>query len=271
MGRAMNRNTITLLLLVTVQNFALAAPADESTSARVESENLHVRRIGPLLREKCLGCHGQAPSRIEGSFDVRSPETLRIGGASGEPAIVPGKPEVSPLYLAATRTSDVWSAMPPKEAEQLNAEQLRWLREWISFGAEWPNHERKLAIESQYANTWSAEDGIIALTAGGLSPDWTNRRYDPAGLWAYQPLKKPSIEDPDLAGRSVIDVLIDELRPAGLTVAPRADRRTLIRRATFDLTGLPPTPQEVDAFLADPQPDHAAFSEVINRLLKSSH
>ena len=134
-----------------------------------------------------------------------------------------------------------------------------------------PSPERKLAIESQYANTWSAEDGIVAATAGGLSPDWTNRRYDPAGLWAYQPLKKPSIEDPDLADRSVIDVLIDELRPAGLTVAPRADRRTLIRRATFDLTGLPPTPQEVDAFLTDPQRDHAAFSEVINRLLESSH
>ncbi|MBC7965021.1 MAG: DUF1549 domain-containing protein, partial [Fuerstia sp.] len=267
----MNKTAMLLLLWVTLQNCVVAVPADESASARVESETLFVRRISPLLREKCVGCHGSTPDKIEGSLDVSSLETLRVGGESGEPAVVSGKPDVSPLYLAATRTSDVWSAMPPKESEQLTAEQLKWLREWIASGAEWPSPERRLAIESEYAKKWSAEDGVVAATSGGLSPDWTNRKYDPAGLWAYQPVQKPSVEDPGSTGKSVIDVLIDELLPSGLTVAPRADRRTLIRRVTFDLTGLPPTPQEVNAFLHDPQPDQAAFSDVINRLLASPH
>ena len=81
-------------------------------STRIDSEILFVRRIAPLLREKCLGCHGNNPQEIEGSF---------AGGDSSEPSIVTGKPDKSPLYLAATRNSDDWSEMPPKEAEQLSA------------------------------------------------------------------------------------------------------------------------------------------------------
>ena len=86
--------------------------------------------------------------------------------------------------------------MPPKEADQLTTEQLKWLHDWIASGAEWPDVERRRDIEIKYANQWSAEDGIVAATAGGLSPDWTNRRYDPAGLWALQPVKKPNIVNP---------------------------------------------------------------------------
>ena len=267
----MNRTAMILLVLVTVQNRVFAAPADESKFAEVDSETLFVRRIGPLLREKCLGCHGETPNRFEGSFDVRSRESLFAGGDSGKHAILPGKPIESPLYLAATRFSDAWSAMPPKEADQLTTEQLKWLHDWIASGAEWPDVERRRDIEIKYANQWSAEDGIVAATAGGLSPDWTNRRYDPAGLWALQPVKKPNIVNPETTDKSAIDVLIESVMPEGLTVAPCADRRTLIRRATFDLTGLPPTPAEVEAFLHDPQPNEAAFSVLINRLLESKH
>ncbi len=86
----MHRNAVILLVVVIVQNSVFAAPADESKFAEVDSETLFVRRIGPLLREKCLGCHGETPSRFEGAIDVRSRESLFAGGDSGTHAIVPG-------------------------------------------------------------------------------------------------------------------------------------------------------------------------------------
>ena len=168
------------------RTFAEDATSSELTAA--ESEVLFVRRIGPLLREKCLGCHGGDPDQIEGSLDVRSLEGLRKGGDSEEPSVVAGKPGRSPLYLAATRQSDDWSAMPPKEAERLSAGQLKWLQDWIASGAAWPDDARRKEIEKAYANKWSAEDGIAVGTSGGLDDDWTNRKYDPAGLWAYRPV-----------------------------------------------------------------------------------
>ncbi len=225
-------------------------------STPIDSEILFVRRIAPLLREKCLGCHGNNPQEIEGSLDVRSLAGLFAGGDSSEPSIVTGKPDKSPLYLAATRNSDDWSEMPPKEAEQLSAEQLTWLREWITSGAQWPSKPQQETIQKKFAEAWSLEDGIPVGTSGGLSPEWTDRKYDPAGLWAYQPVTKVAIK----GTRNPIDVLIEQELPTGLTLAPRADRRTLIRRATFDLTGLPPLPQEVEAFVNDASRPFISFT-----------
>ncbi|MEP4682604.1 MAG: c-type cytochrome domain-containing protein, partial [Rhodopirellula bahusiensis] len=105
---------LTLLLLAILLGGHVFAD-DIAESSRVsESEALFVRRVAPLLREKCLGCHGQDPELIEGSLDLRSFAGLEVGGDSGEAAVVPGEPEHSPLYLASTRTSDDWSEMPPK-------------------------------------------------------------------------------------------------------------------------------------------------------------
>ena len=251
--------------VVATATLGMESAAQESNKA--ESEMLFVRRIGPVLREKCLGCHGNDPDMIEGSLDLRSMAGLLTGGDSGEPSIVTGMPDKSPLYLAATRRSDDWSEMPPKEAEQLSGEQLAWLRDWITSGAAWPDAARRQEVEAQHAKKWSAEDGITVKTSGGLDGDWTNRKYDPAGLWAYQPVAEVRVDQE----RNPIDVLIAETLPDGLTVAPRTDRRTLIRRAKFDLTGLPPTPGEVEAFLRDPKPDREAFALVIDRLLESPH
>jgi sugar lactone lactonase YvrE/mono/diheme cytochrome c family protein len=234
-----------------------------------KSEQLFVRRVAPLLREKCLGCHGNKPDEIEGSLDLRTLEGLLAGGDSEEASIILGKPDESPLYLASTRQSDDWSAMPPKEAEQLTTEQLNWLSEWIASGAQWPDTERRKEIEEEYAKEWSVEDGVAVKTSGGLADEWTNRKYDPAGLWAYKPLWKDEGGSLKKTGRNPIDLLIGNALPEGLAVAPRADRRTLIRRATFDLTGLPPTPEEVQEFLNDSRSDREAFSRVIDRLLKS--
>lgn len=232
-----------------------------------ESEVLFVRRIGPLLREKCLGCHGADGDEIEGSLDVRHLAGLLAGGDSGDPSLHPGKPDQSPLYLAATRDSDEWSEMPPKEAERLSTDQLSWMRDWIRSGAAWPDPERRKTIEATYEDRWSHEDGIRVHTSGGLDDEWTHRKYDPAGLWAYQPVANTVVP----SGRHPIDFLIERALPDGLAVAPRADRSTLIRRATLDLTGLPPAPNEVRAFQHDPRPDHEAFADVVDRLLTSPH
>ncbi len=244
--------------------------------APASAEILFVRRIQPLLREKCLACHGADPADIEGGLDLRSAAGLSAGGDSGKPAVVPGSPDVSPLYLAAARSNDEWSAMPPKEAERLTEQQLKWLGEWISGEALWPTPDRQRTIAAEFAEQWSAEDGVSVVTSGGLDLAWTERRYDPAGLWAYQPLlpfERPAdaAEHTDGSTVSMIDMLIQRALPERLEVAPRADRQTLIRRATFDLTGLPPTPDEVAGFLRDARSDAAAFAELVDRLLQSPH
>ncbi|MDG1875742.1 MAG: PSD1 and planctomycete cytochrome C domain-containing protein [Mariniblastus sp.] len=264
-------NLICGLLFLALANCysSFAQEPSKFSQSETESELLFVRRVRPIIREKCLACHGTDPENLEGSLDVRDLKALLVGGDSGEPAIIPGKPESSPFYIAASRLSDEWSPMPPKEAEQLTEQQLDWLRDWINSGAVWPSQDRVRSIELENASQWSDEDGSSVKTSGGLSEDWTNRKYDLAGLWAYQPIKKPLIESG--SGLSPIDTLILNELPAGLEVAARADRRTLIRRATFDLTGLPPRPDDTKAFIEDSRSDSAAFASVIDRLLDSPH
>ncbi|MCA1963100.1 MAG: DUF1549 domain-containing protein, partial [Prosthecobacter sp.] len=247
---------------------ALALLTPSGLMAAGNAEELFVRRILPLFHEKCLACHGQDEAKIKGGLDMRSLAAVMKGGDSELPALIAGKPEESPLYLAVTRTHDGWEAMPPKEADKLYAEQLGWLKEWIAGGAPWPDEARQKEIAKANEAAWSAEDGVVVKTVGALSPEWANRKYKPEGLWAYQPVRKPDVE----AGRNPIDVLIEKKMPAGLQPAPLADARTFIRRATFDLLGLPPTPEEVEAFVADYDPaDPTALTDLINRLLDSPH
>ncbi len=246
---------------------ALAAPA----FAAADAETLFVRRVAPLLKQKCLACHGDDESKLKGGLDLRTRAETLFGGDSGKPAIVPGEADASPLLLAALRTSDAWEAMPPKEAEKLSPEQIGWLRAWIAGGAPWPDATRQKAIADANATLWAAEDGVTVATSGGLSSDWTNRRYKPDGLWAYQPVRKPAV--PAAAGAHPIDALIaPALAAAKLPPAPPADARTFVRRATFDLLGLPPTPEEVAAFERDAAlDDRAAVGNLVDRLLASPH
>lgn len=235
--------------------------------------NVHfVRHVLPTLQAKCFACHGEDPQEIKGELDLKTRASLLKGGESGESAVVPGKAEESLLYLAVTRTSDFVGAMPPKENDALTSAQVDAIREWIDAGAPWPDDEEMAAIRQQYQEQWDAEDGVPVNTSGGLSEEWTKRRYPPENLWAYQPLPQRFAGIPDPAGRNPIDVII-ERRLAELELPPgsRADRATLIRRATFDLIGLPPTKQEIDDFVNDPEDDQAAFASVIDRLLASPH
>jgi mono/diheme cytochrome c family protein len=259
----------------------VAAP---SAFAAGNAEELFVRRIAPLFHEKCLACHGNDEAKIKGGLDMRTLAATLKGGDSEEPGLLAGKPEESPLYLAVTREHDDWEAMPPKEADKLYAEQIAWIKDWIAGGAPWPDDSRVQAIAKANEAKWSAEDGITVKTTGALSPEWANRKYKPEGLWAYQPVRKIGVMEywsdavsstPALRDSSPpphpIDAFIAAKKPTGLTAAPAADRVTLIRRATFDLLGLPPKPEEVEAFVKDARPDPEAFAAAIERLLDSPH
>ena len=243
-----------------------------------DADALFVRRIAPLFQEKCLACHGKDEGKIKGGYDMRTAAKAFEGGDSGKPAIVRGKPDESPLYLAVTRAhEDDWKPMPPKEADKLYTEQIAWIKEWIAAAAPWPDDTRAQAIAKANAAKWSVEDGIPMKTSGGLSAEWTNRKYKPEGLWAYQPVKKPAVpalesRSPQPAIRNPIDAFLAATMPEGLQPAPPADARTFIRRATFDLLGLPPTPEEVAVFEADSlRNPQSAIRNLIERLLASPY
>ena len=267
-----SRATMLAWLSLMLTSTVVGEPADEA-SVQDDSYSANdvrfTRRIAPLLRQKCLACHGKDPELLEGGLDLRTAEAAAAGGDSGEAGLVAGEPEQSSIWLAAHRGEEFFSAMPPKEAERLTEEELAWLAEWISSGADWPDDAARLAIEKAYADAWSIEDGVEVKTSGGLSPDWTRRKYDPADLWAYQPLRP--LEGAEYGEQNPIDWAIERSLPDGLEVAPPAGRATLIRRASFDLTGLPPTPEEVADFVSDDRNDEDAFAAVVDRLLQSPH
>lgn len=254
----------TLGLLVALATCVTLGPA---TAAEPEpGEALFVHRILPLFKAKCFGCHGDDPGDIRGELDMRSRAGLIRGGESGEASLSPGKPAASPLYDAIR-----WDGleMPPKENDRLTPRQIELVAKWISAGAPWPDAARQRELVSTTKDQWSEPGGVQVTTRGGLSAEWTERKYDPANLWAYAAVPRHE-RDPNFSA-TIDQLLARKLSTLGLEPAPLADRRTLIRRATFDLIGLPPTPAEVSEFLNDPAPEEEAFAKVVNRLLASPH
>jgi mono/diheme cytochrome c family protein len=205
------------------------------------------QKIWPILSERCLACHGDKPEKLKGGLDLRTREAALKGGDSGEPTIVPGAPEKSGLYLAITRTHEPdWKPMPPKENDKLSPEQIELLRAWIGAGAPWG--------ETKLTHAADSDTGLAVKTSGGLTETWTNRRYQPEDLWAYQPIRRGSpppdsaLIDPAAAHNEIDRFIQAGLKAKGLTrLAPPADPRTFLRRATFDLTGLPPASGEVES------------------------
>lgn len=160
-----------VILAALLSSFLVTVSTSLASEVSESAEVLFVRRIAPLLQEKCLACHGRDAENIEGGLDLRHLDAAFRGGDSDTPAIIAGSHEESSLYLAATRQSDDWSAMPPKESENLTEEQLHYLKDWIVGGAPWPDDLRAAEINRLNADHWSADDGVVALTSGGLSPD----------------------------------------------------------------------------------------------------
>ncbi len=243
-----------------------AGPLYAIDSKPADAEAIFATRVLPVLKAKCFACHGEEAARIKGGLDLTSRAALLKGGDSGTPGVAAGDAAESPLFKAVNRTDADFSEMPPKENNKLTDADVEAIRGWIDGGAPWPSTGRVAELVNA-----ARPAGATVRTSGGLSPDWTNRTYKPEDLWAYQPLRKPAV--PEVAGSpNPIDAFLGaRLDALGLEPAAPADRRTLIRRVTFDLIGLPPTPPEIDAFVADPDPDDRAFAKVADRLLASPH
>ena len=236
-----------------------------------EGERLFALKVRGIFSAKCLACHGEEGKKLKGDLDLTSRAAMLRGGESEEVSVVPGKPMASPLYLAATRAhEDDWSAMPPKENDKLTAGQLAALKRWIELGAPWPDAQTQARfIVEERAKPVTAE-GVLVKTSGGSSEDWTYRRYRPEDVWAFQPLSKPPV--PRTAANPVDAFIGRKLKAAGFAAAPQADFRTLVKRAYYDLTGLPPTPYEIFQFrLAWDKDPAQAWSALITELLASPH
>ena len=233
-----------------------------------EGDRLFTLRVLPLLKDKCFGCHGNDRKDIRGEYDMLSRDLLIKGGESNEPAVIPGEPGDSPLYR-----SVLWKGleMPPKENDRLTYDQTVLIRKWIQLGAPWPDAKTQKQIRDAERSATETADGVIIQTSGGLGDDWTYRRYKRDDVWAYQPVKQPQVNTKK--GEHPIDKLINaKLNEAGIKAANRADARTLIRRATYDLTGLPPTPTEISNFRNAYEDDPTkAWNDLIDRLLDSDH
>ncbi len=230
-----------------IESLAHHASGDTPYSAGTQPPPISQRDVIPLMLLHCTPCHGQRLQ--EAGLDLRSKASMLRGGRSG-PAIVPGKPEES-LIIQKIRARE----MPPRGREveaslrQMSARGLERVTQWIGLGA--PEVQSEEDEDNGASSLVTAED----------------RRF-----WSFQPPRairppRPKASHPSRL-RNPLDAFIQaKLEEKGLSLSPEADRLTLIRRAAFDLTGLPPEPDEVRRFLADPNP--AAYEALIERLLDS--
>lgn len=227
-------------------------------------EKLFALTVEPVLRSKCAACHGQDDEKVESGLVITALDLMLSGGDSGETVLVPGKRSESWLYLSATWEHDELQ-MPPKENDRLSADDLEALGQWIDEGAPWPAPERMEAIRKQFAT------GVVVATSGGLDRNWDERRYAPDTLWAYQPLAYARPPEPTgLPAHNAVDLFLNaELSKLGLRPSSMAPRETLIRRLFFDLTGLPPSPAQVRAFINDPRPNVEAWEQLVDQMLAS--
>lgn len=208
------------------------------------------RKIRPILVERCYGCHSAESKKAEGGLLLDSRDGLLKGGDSG-PALIVGDPDKS-LLLIAVRHSDKDLKMPPDD--KLPVVQLTDLATWVKMGVPDP---RKAS---------GSGTAIAPRPKLGMSLE------DGKKFWSFVPVKDtppPAVKNSAWPRTSVDAFLLARLEKAGIEPAPDADKRTLLRRVTFDLIGLPPTPAELDAFVADNSPK--AFENVVDRLLSSPH
>src|SRR5687767_4326028 len=238
------RLAVAHLLCFAIPLMAQAAPPAPQAAPQPSSDDLKFfeMKVRPLLAENCFSCHGDKKRKGELRLDSR--EAILKGGENG-PVIVPFEPEKSRLIAAVSYAHEDLQ-MPPDEEDRLSAAQVEVLKKWVKMGAPWP-----------------AGSG---LAGGGKSKKRTITEGD-RGFWSFQPVGAPPVPQVDDGGwgKTPIDSFVfAKLKAEGVTPAPEADRATLIRRATFDLHGLPPSPAEVEAFVNDPSAD--AYEKLIDRL-----
>jgi hypothetical protein len=240
MKRAWPIAVITLLLLI---GNVLAQQSTPLKSTPTVDSEFFEKNVRPILADNCVSCHSGTQPMGGLRFDPIT--EIQKGNAKG-PVIIPGDPEKSRLLRAVRHLPGI-ASMPPDG--KLTDEQIATLTEWVRQGAPLP----------------AAQSPAKSAVAG--FPLNERRQY-----WAYLPVKRPPV--PVVKNKNVlrnpIDAFLQAKREAsGIRPAPPADKRTLIRRVTYDLIGLPPTPAEVDTFLADSSPN--AYEKVVDRLLASPH
>ncbi|HVR87500.1 MAG TPA: DUF1549 domain-containing protein, partial [Planctomycetota bacterium] len=224
----MRLTILALLFLVP----AASAQEDPATFKHFEE------KVAPLLAARCYKCHSAEVPKPKGALRVDSRDALLQGGETG-PAIIPGNVGKS-LLMRAVGWDDPDLQMPPKE--KLPLAEIEILRKWIAGGAPWS-----------------------AAVSKARKPEKRITAADRA-WWSFQPVMSPPLPASDAGCRNEIDRFIHaRLKAENLAPAPEADRRTLLRRLTFDLHGLPPTPMEIEVFEKDASPD--AYEKQVERLL----
>jgi len=224
-------------------------------------ESLFRAHVWPLLEQSCVRCHGA--EKQKGDLRLDNLEAALRGGKSG-PALTPGQPSKS-LVLQLVRHEDADRPMPPKE--DLSPASIEYLEQWIANGAPWPAAAIAEATPQTVLNggprvgdAWHDPNNPIAKLFGG-------KRLD---LWSLKPIDHPlppHVKDESWVRTPLDAFILARLEKAGIHPAPEADRATLGRRLYFDLTGLPPSPEEMSAFVNDPDPH--AYEHLVDKLLDS--
>jgi len=227
-------NVLQLVATVVVLLWPTLGIADDDNIGAKGNEQFFEAKVRPLLANECFSCHGE--KKQESGLRLDSRIAVLKGGDNG-PAVSVKTPQTSLLLSAVKREGEI--KMPPEK--DLSADQVRILETWITNGVFWPAEK------------------------GSGSEDARMKH------WAFQPISRPvtpNVEG-DWVTNPIDQFILAKMRTKGLSPAPPADRITLIRRATFDLIGLPPTPDEIDAFVGDESKD--AFEKLVDRLLDSPH
>ena len=237
-GHALARRTWTPVIrafvtLVGCMSLSHLTHADEPTADQIRHFETSVR---PVLVERCLKCHG--PDKQWGSLRVDSQAALLKGGDTG-PALVPGQPDQSLLIRAIRHVDAELKMPPPPKEEKLSDRQIADFTVWIKQGAAYPDTKPTTAARSRDPNHWAFQSPAASVAPAVKNTAWPQSDMD--------------------------RFVLARLESAELNPTPAADKRTLLRRATFDLTGLPPTADEIAEFLADDRAD--AFARQIDRLL----
>ncbi|MEO6035882.1 MAG: DUF1553 domain-containing protein [Verrucomicrobiota bacterium] len=232
---SIHRLVVAALVSIALTLYVRAADFDLSNFPPAQKQIDFVRDIEPILAERCYSCHGPDKQENELRWDTKA---IALKGGTSGPAIIPGKSaESRMIHLVAGLEKNL---VMPKKGERLTPAQIGLLRAWIDQGANWPEE--------------------VAVAKPSDKSDW----------WSFKPAKKPllpHVKNERWARNEIDFFILSKLEQENLSPSPEADRRTLIRRLSFDLTGLPPTPLEVEEFLNDRNPE--AYGAVVDRLLAS--